>query len=124
MLAWSAPSLQIYFADRGWYWTCFVFLGVFACLIIAKVVFGIALVLYAADAQRRDIEYFNRNPTSSYVPPTAISGSAYSTGQMKTQSSIHIDSKETDADKIRERIEYMEELSSMERYTVYKGRVL
>ncbi len=102
MLAASSSSIQSIIVYNKFKSTCIIASTIFGMLIFFKICLGIGLIIYADKAQQRaglriaELESKNDNKNIR-TPGTGLKQS---------------------------KLDIVEELSSIERYTVYKGRVL
>lgn len=113
----SLSSLQI---DRDFTVSLFIIhlLAAFLVLLTAKVFLGIALLFYCDYTQQRDNKLLFKRSHIDY----GITNSSHNTNGGSLFEEVG-DSKAQDK-VIKERLEFIEELSNIERYTVYKGRIL
>lgn len=132
-LAVNAPYSQMYFQSRSMNRLVLEGCIVFSSLVLFKVLLGVGLYFYA---HYRNKQTFTNSDTSSspvgsHVNLASLMGDASvttninrivspSSPTLERQGSVD---KEVDA-KMKERMDFMEELSGIERYKVYKGRVV
>ncbi len=144
MLALSAPPVHTYLVHQSNESIGFHLIALFVLLVCCKIVVGVSLVYYAASVRAQDAELFLRSPVpmahSVHVSkPKGVEGAGNRDKDLSGPAQRFMDlvneavtdksqRKATAAElaeqEQQERIEFMEELSGMERYTVYKGRVM
>ena len=138
MLALSAPPLHTYLVRQSNESIFFHLMGLFALLVSFKIMVGVSLVYYAASVRAQDAELFLRSPVpmahSIHVSKPKFEqgvegGPAQRFMDLVNEAVADKAQKKASAAELaeqeqQERIEFMEELSGMERYTVYKGRVM
>ena len=92
--------------------------AIFLCLVLTKIIVGVLLVFYADYAQRKESKLFE------VIPSTIVKiqkGKSKFESNLDKESTSKIDHNEQT---LKERVELMEDLAGIERYTVYKGRIL
>lgn len=126
MLALSAPSVLAVIQPLP-LTTLALIAGIgFFAAVIAKLILGVALLMYAESAQRKDSSLFIRSEgIRSLREPEPF--------DCRKKPSSSVMGKEGFATKkvdelhdagVQERIKFVEGLADMDRYTVYNGRVL
>lgn len=100
MLAMSAPSIQASLSKMEWRDINVIVFSCFIIVVLIKIIMGVGLLLYSENAQRKaDAKFYEMGPTDCAVGTPGIA------------------SKQS-------KLEMVEELATIERYTVYKGRIL
>lgn len=84
-------------------------LAIFLVLVLIKIAVGVSLVFYADYAQRQESKLFESIPSTIAKPK-------------RNKDVNEVDVKVDQS--IKERLELVEDLAAIERYTVYKGRIL
>lgn len=129
MLALNVSKVSNFMTSQSAFSLFFIILLSFFGLVLIKITLGIGLVSYSDIMQRSASERSNLYPVDlSTVPTTArkeekdakIASNVFSekfTEILQTE-------KEAEEAAILQRIEYMEDLAGIERYTIYKGRII
>lgn len=146
----SLQTPTVYNALRMLTWQRKILCSLAICLslLVVKAVIGVALAMYADQAQRRDTALLKRTPLEvdrlrfthttnkkqqdnnhmARDPDMSPTNSNDLTDEDDDQSSIEqqelLRQEQEQQQRVKDRLDFMEELANIERYTVYKGRIL